>query len=221
MSRSIYLAAAALMLPAPALAQAGGDFALGVGGGTSGASLEAQYRFNDVVYLRASANTLSFSADTDVDDISYEGDLDFSGAGAFVDLHPFSNSFFLSGGAYFGTKEVGLSATPTAPVTVGDTTFTPDQVGRLEGDASFEDTAPFIGLGYDNTFTGDGHWGFRFMAGAALFGSADVSLASVGGTLSGDPTLQEEIAKEEARIEDDVEDYQVYPIVSVGFNYRF
>ena len=59
------------------------------------------------------------------------------------------------------------------------------------------------------------------MAGAALFGSADVDLRSVGGTFSDDPALLAEIEEEEARIENDVEDYQVYPILTLGLNYRF
>ncbi|MCI4645182.1 MAG: hypothetical protein MRY64_10400 [Hyphomonadaceae bacterium] len=221
MARSICILAAALAAPAPVLAQTDGNFALGLGGGTVGGSLEAQYRFNDQVTVRATGNVLSISEEADVDDITYEGDLEFSGAGGFIDYHPFSNSFFISGGAYFGDKSIGLAAEPNEPVTIGDTTFTPDQVGRLEGDASFDDLAPFLGLGYDNTFTGDGHWGFRIMAGAALFGAADVDLRSVGGTFSDDPALLAEIEEEEARIEDDVEDFQLYPILTLGLNYRF
>lgn len=99
--------------------------------------------------------------------------------------------------------------------------FTPDQYGRLEGDVSFDDVAPFIGLGFDTTFEGDGHWGFSILAGAAVFGSGDVTLEAIGGTLSNDPTLQAELLNEVEEIEQEIEDYELWPVVQVGLSYRF
>lgn len=211
--------AAAISYATPAAAE--GNFAIGIGGGTPGGSLEGQFRLNDTIRLRAGANTLAFDADAEIDDIEYTGELDFTGGGAFADLHPFQNSFFITGGVYFGEKSIGLSAEPMEDVTIGDVVFTAEEYGRLEGSAEFEEAAPFLGLGFDNTFTGDGNWGFRGMAGVALFGSAEVELASIGGTLSNDPTLLAEIEAEVESIESDVEDYDLYPIIQIGLFRRF
>lgn len=202
-------------------ANAQGDFAITGGVGTIGGTVEGQFQVNDYFQLRAGANYLTFSEDIDVDEITYDGDLDFSGFGAFVDIHPFGNSFFLTGGAYAGTKEIDLLATSDITVEIGDVLFTPAEYGQLEGDVSFDDVAPFLGLGFDTTFEGSGHWGFNILAGAALFGSGDVTLDAVGGTLSNDPILQAELAREIAEIEDEIEDYELWPVLQVGLSYRF
>lgn len=216
--------AAALLLAAMSLsgtAIAERNFALTGGLGTAGGTAEAQIRLNDWVQLRAGGNYLAFDEDVDVDDITYEGELDLSGLGAFVDVHPLGGSFFVSGGAMSGSKSIDLTASSTLPIEIGGVTFTPEQYGQLEGDVSFDDVAPFAGVGFDTTFQGDGHWGFSLMAGAALFGSGDVSLESVGGTLSGQPALEAELEAEEQKIEDEIEDYELYPVLQVGLSYRF
>lgn len=203
------------------MACAQGDFAVTGGVGTMGGSVEGQFQVNEYFQLRAGANYLTFDADIDVDDITYEGEPDFSGFGAFVDVHPFGNSFFLTGGAYAGGKEIDLLASSTVAVDIGGVTFTPAEYGRLEGDVAFDDVAPFLGLGFDTTFTGSGHWGFNIMAGAAVFGSGDVTLDAVGGTLSNDPILQAELAREIQDIENEIEDYELWPVVQLGLSYRF
>ena len=202
-------------------AHADGDFALTGGIGTAGGTLEGQYRVSDNFQLRGGVNYLKFDNEVDVDDINYDGDLDFSGLGAFVDVHPFGGSFFISGGAYIGDKTFDFTATSTQSVDIGGMVFTPAEYGRLEGDTVWEDVAPFLGIGFDNTFHGSGQWGFSIVGGAALFGSGDVDLQSVGGTLSNDPILTAELQAEITEIEQEIEDYELYPILQLGLSYRF
>lgn len=189
--------------------------------GTTGGAVEGQVKVNELFQLRAGANYLAFDETIDVDDISYDGVVDFSGFGAFVDVHPFGGSFFLTGGAYTGAKEIDLTATSDVSVDIGGVPFTPAEYGRLEGDVSFDDLAPFVGLGFDTTFEGSGNWGFSLVAGAALFGSGDVSLESVGGSRSNDPIVQAAIDQEIQDIEDEIEDYELWPVLQVGLSYRF
>ena len=202
-------------------AMADGDFAITGGIGTMGGTVEGQFQVNDYFQLRAGANYLAFDEDIDVDDITYDGELDFSGFGAFVDVHPFGNSFYVTGGAYAGGKDIDLIASSTVAVEIGGVVFTPAEYGQLEGDVSFDDVAPFLGLGFDTTFEGRGNWGFNVLAGAALFGSGDVTLDAVGGTLSNDPILQAQLAQEIQDIENEIEDYELWPVVQVGLSYRF
>lgn len=202
-------------------AAADGGFAVSGGLGTMGGSLEGQYQVNEVFQVRVGANYLGFEQDIDVDEITYDGELDFSGVGAFVDVHPFGNSFFVTGGAYAGGKSIDLVASSTLDVEIGDVIFTPAEYGRLEGDVSFDDVAPFLGLGFDTTFEGGGNWGFSLVAGAAVFGAGDVTLDAVGGTLSSDPLLQAELQAEIAEIESEIEDYELWPVVQLGLSYRF
>lgn len=204
----------------PALAQ---DRPFAVGGqvGTPGVGVNVQYALNDWVVLRGSYDRLTWDVDDTYDGIDYNGELDFSSPGAFVDLHPTGGSFFVTAGAYFGDRGINIDATPTGPVAVGSQTFTPAQVGTLTGVIETADVAPVVGLGFDNTFTSDRRWGFRFMAGAAFSDEPNVVLSSTGGTLSNDPTFQQRLAEEELEIEGEADDFKILPVVQVGLAYRF
>lgn len=194
--------------------------AAGVGVGTTGLHVEGQFQVSERLVLRGAYETLNYERDQDIDDINYSGEIDSSVFGAFVQYHPAASAWFVTGGALLGGRELGLDAEPTTSVTVGDTIFTPDQVGRLEGEADLGGFAPVLGAGWDNTFQGTG-FGFRVMAGVAFGQEPDVSLTSVGGSLSSDPVLQAELQEEEARLREDSEALRYYPILQVALTYRF
>jgi hypothetical protein len=208
-------AAAALYLPALA------EVAVGGGIGTTGGIIEGQYGFNEYVTVRGGFNFFSYGIDEEYDDVEYDADLDLSNIGAFVDLHPFANSFLVTAGGYFGDKTIDGTGRPTQPVQIGNTVYTPAQIGTLTLDAKANDAAPFLGIGYDNTFRTTGNWGFKIIGGAMFSGEPDVSLQSDGGVFSGDPTFEAEVDREEQRIRDDIEDFKVYPVVQIGVTYRF
>ena len=120
----------------------------------------------------------------------------------------------------FGEKTLDLFATPTANVEIGNQTFTPAQVGTLNMKGDLEDTAPFLGLGWDSSFDTKG-LSFRFIAGAMFTGTPDVSLTASGGTLSNDSNFQAQLAQEEQNLQSDVDDYEIYPVVQLGLNWAF
>lgn len=86
--------------------------------------------------------------------------------------------------------------------------------------ADLEETAPFIGLGWDTTFENPGI-GFRFLAGAMFTGSPQVNLTSTGGSLSNDSNFQTQLAAEEQALQDEIDDYEVYPVVQAGLTFAF
>lgn len=202
-------------------AHADGKFAITVGGGSPGATIEGQYAVTDNFQIRGGVNYFGFDAGFDSDNNSYSGEFEFSGGGLFGDFHPFGNSFFVSGGAFLGTKNVGLMIESGENLVINGVTYTPAQYGTVIGDADYQEIAPFIGLGFDTTFTSDNPWGFHALAGAAFFGSGDVSMMATGGTLSNDPIITNEVDEQEMELEQDIEDYQVYPIIQLGISYKF
>lgn len=219
MKRTITLAALAI---GSAAAAGAAHAQVGVSGsiGTTGATVEAKMKVAPGIHLRGGYNYLEYEADDTYDDIDYQGDLDLSTLGAFVDLHPFGNSFFITGGAYFGDKGLALTATPTSNVEIGNQTFTPAQVGTLNMAADLDDTAPFLGLGWDTTYESSGI-GFRFLAGAMFTGSPRVNLTSTGGSLSNDANFQTQLAEEERNLQEDINDYEIYPVVQIGVTFGF
>jgi hypothetical protein len=198
-------------------------FAIGGGVGTTGGKIEAEVSVTPHIVLRGGYNYFKYDVDNGYEDIDYTGDLDLTTWGAFVDLHPFGGAFMLTGGAYIGDKGLALTASPSSTYEIDGQTFTAAEVGTLHLDANMESTAPFVGLGWDTTFSGDGPWGFRFVAGAMFTGSPSVDLYTVGGTRTPtqDAALQQAIADEEVNLQDDVNDFEVYPVVEAGLTFRF
>jgi hypothetical protein len=225
--RLVPLAVAACLIPCAGQAQAqaqsneGGRFAVGAQVGTPGLGLQAQWALSPKVVLRGGYDVLNWDRNQTYKGIDYDAKIDFKSPGAFLDLHPFENGFLVSGGAYFGSRKIDLDATPTGNVNIGGATFTPAQVGTLTGRIELEKTAPFIGVGYDNTFAPNGRLGFRILAGAAFGDKPTVDLDARGGTLSNDLVFRARLDDEERQIQDEADNYKVLPVVQAGLNLRF
>lgn len=219
------VAAAGLLAATSAQAQ-DGRFAIGPQVGTTGVGVEAQFKASDRVTLRGGFDSLKFDQEVEGDDILYDGELDFSTGGLFIDLHPTGGAFFLSGGVYFGDRQVSVSGTPAPGTTVeiGDDTFTAAQAGTLNGEMDFGGTAPFVGLGWNTTFTSSKRWGFKFLVGAAFGSDPEATLTRTGGSVLS-PTdqarLNAQLRVEETEIEEETDGFKVFPVVQVGVAYRF
>lgn len=217
-TRLVSFAIACAVAASPATAQ---TLAVGVNAGTPGIGVQASAKVNDLVVVRGAVDGLNISRDEDYSDIAYDGKAKLLTGGLFADLHPGGGAFFVSGGAYVGKRKINLRAQPTAAVDIGGQTYTPAQVGRLDGEAKLSNFQPFLGLGFDNTFVGERGWGFRALAGVAFSKRPDVELTASGGTLSSDPTFQSRLRVEEAEARDDAKDFKYFPVVQIGLTRRF
>lgn len=229
MIRPVFISFAVMAFAGAAHAQSQGAdasreptrFAAGAGVGTTGLYVEGQFRVTSRISLRGTWEFMEFERDQDVDDVTYSGRLDSGVIGGFIQVHPLESNFFISGGGLFGDRAVTLGAQPSGPVTVGDQTFTPTQIGRLEGEADLGDRAVSLATGWDSTFSRVHGLGWRVMAGVAVGQEPQVNLRSVGGSLSGDPALETQLRREESRIEDQASELRFYPVVQVGLTWRF
>lgn len=225
MTRTFLLTTTLLMLAAGA-AEAQGRHPLSpitaaLNAGTTGVGAEVQLSLGPVFVVRGGLDTLGYDFDESYGDIDYSGRFDFDTVSAFVDLHPFLNGFLISGGVYVGDRTINLNGQPTAPVEIGGATFTPAQVGTLSGRIKLSDTAPFVGVGYDDSFIREGRWGFRGMVGVAWSQDPEVGLSSSGGSLSDDPAFRARLEQEAREIQQDAEDKALFPVVQLGVTARF
>jgi hypothetical protein len=217
--RTIILAAVAIFFAAAGGASAQ-DFAFGAQFGTSGIGAQAQYRIQPGFVLRGNADWLSYGHDETYQDVKYSGTLEFATAGAFVDWHPFDSWFLVSAGGYLGQRDISLAAEPKSNININNVSYSPAQIGRLNGKVKYSSFQPFAGVGLDGTFYGDPGLTFDIVLGVAFGGSPAVSLDSTGGTLSGSATLQSNLAAERAKIEHDAADFGYYPILYFAVTYR-
>lgn len=200
-----------------------GNYGLGGTVGTTGIGVEGKMAVSDNIALRGTLTTAPVSRSATIDDVDYEADLNFNNVGGFVDLYPFQNGFHFSGGAYAGDKSVDLLGTPGPATTVeiGGTTYTGAQIGTLTGDVSYNDVAPFVGIGFDGFMKRNRNWSMNARAGVMFVGSPDVNLTAAGGLISGSPMVQAELQNEIDNLEDELDDYKYYPVVTLGITRRF
>jgi len=215
----IVLAVAVLSLSLPLTASAQG-IALGAKIGTLGPGLDLTVSLVDRLNLRVNGNYLKISAETTQSDIDYDADLTLGSALAMLDWHPFGNNFRISAGAVYNGNELGLEATPTDSVEIGDTEYTPAQIGTLTGDATFDKFGPYIGIGFGNAVKEDMALTFVFDLGVVFHGSPEINL-DADGPVAGIPSFQADLADEEQQVEDDISAFKIYPVLAFGVSYHF
>lgn len=194
-------------------------FGLGVKAGTLGLGVEGTFRLSDRFNLRAGLNNYSYSTDETASGIQYDADLDLKSAALLLDWHPFAGTFRLSAGLMSNKNALHLLATPTSDQTIGGNPYTPADIGTLSGDVTFKKSVPYAGIGWGNAAK-RGRIGISFEIGAMFQGSPDVSLRGNGG-LAGDPAFEADLRREEQEAEADLEDFELYPVISLGLSFTF
>jgi hypothetical protein len=197
-----------------------GKFAFSLKAGTLGGGVEGIARLNPRFNAKAAFNYFEYDYDSTKDDIDYDLDIELLTAGILLDWFMFGNSFRMTGGFFSNDNQVDLSARSAASYEIGGVTFTSAQVGNLTGELEFDPVASYAGIGWGNPFGGNKRWSFNFDIGVLFQGKPEVNLIA-DGTLAGDPVLQSNLRTEEQNLEDDLEDFEYYPVVSIGVSYKF
>ena len=198
----------------------GQDTFIGVKGGLLGAGIELERTFTDTISARIGVNYFPYDYTGTEDDIEYDFDLDLMSLGLFLDWHPFMGSFRFTGGVMYNGNSLDAEAEPSVTYEIGDQTYTVSEIGTLNGEIDFNDFAPYVGLGWNTAFGKDRNWGFIFELGVMFQGSPTADLSATG-PIASDPAFQAELAKEENNLQDDLDNFEFYPNISIGFNYRF
>jgi len=196
-----------------------GGLAIAGKAGTLGLGGELTKGITSNVNARVGINTLDLNFDDEFDDIEYDVGLDFSSVSALVDWHIFSDSFRISGGVISMDHKLDLDATGAAGESeeIGDGTYTWADIGTLSGSVEVDDLAPYIGIGWGDPVDPSRRWGFYCDFGVAFTNSPDVKLTASGAAAG----LAADVQKELDDIEDDLDSFKFYPVLSVGLFYRF
>ena len=213
--RSRWVVTAAVLLFAALTSVEAVELGVGIRAGTQGIGAELGVGLSKWFALRGGYYGGTVSGDYDDTDISYNGDLTLGGAGVLADFYPMRGGFRLSAGVFSNDTAIELEAAPTGPQEIGGVTYTPAQIGVLNGDVEFDSTAPYFGLGWGR-LTGGKRLGFLFDLGVLKQGSGDVILTSSTGLVS-----SADLESEAAEIEDDIESYEFWPVLSFGMAIRF
>lgn len=202
---------------APAEAEAGG---VGVTAkvGTLGVGGELTLGLNDYVGIRLGVNAFNWSGTTDAEEGTVYTDLDWLTYGGLLDLHLFGGGFRVSGGALVNKNKLNLRADLTEPVELNGQKY---WLEDLKGDVTFDELAPYVGIGYGNAVDRDGRWHFSCDFGVMLQGEPKVSATATASNPAIQPAVDAALQEEVADIQDDAKSYKYYPVVSLGVSFRF
>lgn len=226
---SAALIAAALIIPTKGQAQ---NFAFGVGVGTLGAEAFATRKITKNFDLLVGFSSLDYD-DTfsDADKNSFVASATIEAPRIGIQFYPLSRwGMFMEGGMVFGAPEIGVEfkASETGSFEVGTQTYQTSEIGTLTGQAGFdEDVAPYVLFGLGRTVGGG--LGLSLSVGAISYGPLSADLKNSQCTLGSNPPetltacnlLQTNILIEEARINSDLEDFELWPFLRLGLSYSF
>ena len=149
----------------------------------------------------------------EADDIDYTISPDVAGGILTLDLHPLGGSFSIGAGVFVGGYSGNVfTESLTGTIEVGDSSYPVNDVGTLQGDAELKGPAPFASIG----FTGSG---FNFRLGVAKTGAPTASVSATG-ALATDPGFTTDLAKENERLQDDLDTFEFLPFLSFGYKIK-
>ncbi|MBO26305.1 MAG: hypothetical protein CMI33_06880 [Opitutales bacterium] len=185
---------------------------------TLGGGLEFAKGLTPSFGLRGGFNYFTYGYDATESDVEYNLDLELKSLGLFADWHPFKGSFRLSGGFLINGNGIEGKAKPTtANFEIGDGTYA---LNSASLEISYNTFAPYFGLGWDTTFGDEDNWGFCFDLGLVYSGSPEASLI-VDPTAGMTAALTADVKKEEADLQESLDDFEWWPVLSAGLVYQF
>ena len=216
MKKPLVMAAVIVVLAAPAAQGQGLPISVGVRASTLGFGAELALGLTDRVEARAVGNYFSLSRDMDLSNVPFNLDLKLKSAGGLLDLY-LAGPLRLTAGGMWNGNELSGSATISGTVSIGDSTYTAGQVGKLTTALAFKKFAPYVGLG----LSGRGKVSFFFDIGVVLQGSPDITYVPTT-TLTGAArtVLLAEVDKEVQQVEDDIAFFKYYPVVGLGLRFK-
>jgi len=159
----------------------------------------------------------------------YRARLSLNNAAALLDWHPGAGGFRVSAGAMYDANRLDGDSEPSShgTYTIGHLQLPASVIGTLHGKIDYATIAPYLGIG----------WGTAPRAGPGFGVSADLGVAFQGRprvTLTIEPPpgspfnspavmalLAPELALEAARVEQRIDGYRYFPVLTVGISYRF
>ncbi len=199
-------------------AAADDDLWFGAKAGTLGVGLEATWRPLPYFDVRGGANMLTFDSDGSEAGIDYDGEVDLRTLYATANLRCPLSPFRVTAGLFNNGNEISLRSEAASSYEIGGQTYTAAEVGTLNAGADFDSIAPYVGVGLD--FRLADTIGLNFDLGVLQQGSATVAM-SADGPIADNPAFMAELELERAELQDEVEDYEYYPVVSIGLSWNF
>jgi hypothetical protein len=213
------------LLAGPARAELG----VAATAGTLGVGAEVTFGGSSQIQGRLGVHGYDYSDRREASDIEYDADANLRTATGFLDWHPGGRGFRLTGGlVYNGTDVTGRSLPPASgSYDIGGVPVPVSILGTLDADVEWKSIVPYAGLGWGRAPGSGSGFGVTLDVGVLFQGEGDVTLTPriPAGSPLNDPLARQAfqilLDREERELQEDVDDYDLYPVVSFGISYRF
>ena len=215
-----------------------GRVGIGVKASLLGGGFEVAARVTHRTNVRAGFNVFSYSRTFNKDGVAYGGQLSLKTIEAHYDFFPFAGSFHVSPGvlAYIGDPITATASVPGGQsFTLGGAVFFSDTAVPVTGNGKidFNRAAPVATLGWGNLVPrkASKHFSVPFEIGVAFQGTPKATLNLAGNvcdfpgvncrSVTTDSFVQAHIQSEQTKINNSMSLFKAYPLISIGFGYKF
>ncbi len=165
-----------------------------------------------------------------VDTLKHNGDGTLNVGHMLVDWYPTGGRFRISAGAMINLSSIDVTSTCNAPDTgpvinpipgnceFGVGAFNAGELGEVKTDIEFNTLAPYVGIGWGHK--ANERWAVVADIGLAFTGSPKADMRATG-SCNESAACRQQIENEEKELEKDLENLKLYPVLSLGFSYRF
>lgn len=201
---------------------AGQQFAVAPKVSTLGYGADLIIGLGSYVHIRGGAHRGDITRDLTHNEIEYEGDVELSSESLFLDLYPGGRSFRVTIGAIRNDNIYEARSTENTIVEVNGVPYPVALVGRIRAVAMTDEVGPYVGIGFGNVFRSGSRFRVLFDIGAYGHGEPIVNLiAEPNPGIPLPPTFEADLAAEERSLQEDISEYEIYPVVSLSIAFRF
>jgi len=202
-----------------------------------GLGIEAATPLSYHMNLRVGANAFSYSHGLNESGVNYNANLNLRSVESHLDWFPFAGAFHLSPGALFnyGNQVTGSASVGGGQAfTLGSTKYVSGATSPITGTGkiAFDRFAPSFLMGWGNLLPrSPKHFTVPFEFGAvfdgvpkatlSLTGSACSSTGSNCHNIGNDSSFQNNVIAQQNKLNNDMSFLKAYPVISLGFGYKF
>lgn len=192
---------------------------------------------NEHFNLSAATDFFHYTDHLSTNGVHYQAHLSLTSVEAHLDWYPWGRSFHISPGALIYTNNHVWAAggVPGGDTfTINGANYMSSRTDPVHGDVQmpFSHFAPMLTIGWGNPIPRSGrHWSIPFEAGFAYVGEPNVKLNVSGSvcdqtgtyceTVTQYPGFQSNVNAERQKLQKDANYARFYPVISIGYTYRF
>jgi len=200
----------------------GGGFSLGSSLGTTGLGPQAAFSMSRFFTFRTAVEFMPLDVTVASEGLRYDMELDQVWLPILLDYSVGGSVFRTTAGLFLNLDGINASYSPESNVQVGQNTYTPQQLGTIEGDINFSPISPYLGIGLGVPVSGSPGLSVC-LDGGVLFSSFSCNLRNLGGEIPVGlvEVLEENLQMAADSLESKLGLLKTYPRLSVCLLYSF